>query len=299
MKVYTNGKIYTVNENRDWAEAVVTDGNRIVYVGDDAGAKAFAAGTQAEIVDLEGKLMLPGLIDGHCHPVMGAVFKAGIILNGFYTLDEMLAEIKRYIQAHPNKEYYSGKGFEEIYFVENGIEPDRSMLDSVCNDTPILIFGTSGHVAWCNSCALEKAGITAETPDPYPGRSYFARDTEGNPTGYIVENMATTMVTERVEVLDMDEVNASMMEISEQYAANGVTSLCDMGGISGMIEYMKTGLLDLAEKGQLKQRFDGCGAMVNSIEEVDAGIVLTQELNSKANSDLCKFSFVKLFIIFI
>ena len=295
VKAYVNGKIYTVNENRDWAQAVVTDGNRIVYVGDDAGAKAFIEGKQAEVIDLEGKLMLPGLIDGHCHPVMGAYFKSGIILNGLFTLEEMLAEVKRYIEAHPGKEYYSGKGFEEAYFVGNGIFPDKSMLDSVCSDTPVFLFGTSGHVGWCNSCALEKAGITAETPDPHPGVNYFARDAEGNPTGYIVENMATTMLTERIEVVDIEEIDRCMQEVSEQYAANGVTSVCDMGGIGGMVEYMQGGLIDLVERGGLKQRYNGCGCMVNSIGEVDAGIALTKELNSKANNDLCRFSFVKMF----
>ncbi len=295
MRAYINGKIYTVNENRDWAEAVVTDGNRIVYVGDDAGAEEFIRGKQAEVTDLEGRMMLPGMIDGHCHPVMGAFFKAGIILNGIHTLEEILAEIRRYIEAHPDKEYYSGKGFEEIHLMESGIVPDRFMLDSVCADTPIMIFGTSGHVAWCNSCALAKAGITADTPDPLPGRSYFARDAEGNPTGFIVENVATTMMTEKIEVIDEEEVARSMLDISADYAACGITSLCDMGGFGGMVEYMGKGLVELAESGRLKQRFNGCGTMVNSIDEVDAGIAMTRKLKSVADSDLCRFSFVKLF----
>ena len=301
MKAYTNGKIYTVNEKRDWAEAVVVDGEHIVFVGDDKGASAFiekekTKGKPVEVIDLDGKLMLPGFIDGHCHTVMGAFFKTGIILNGLFTLDEMLAEIRRYIETHPDKKYYSGKGFQEEYFIQNEILPDKSMLDSICEDTPIFIYGTSGHVAWCNSCALEKAGITADTPDPYPGLSYFGRDAEGNPTGYLVENMATTMVSDKVEVVDYEEVGRSMLEISEQYAVNGITSICDMGGIGGMLEYMKNGLIDLIESGELKQRFNGCGRMVNSIGEVDEGIALTQELiNSEADIDQCRFSFVKMF----
>ncbi len=295
MKAYTNGKIYTVNENRDWAQAVVIDGNQIVYVGDDAGAGEFIAGKQAEVIDLEGKLMLPGLIDGHCHPIMGALFKSGMVLNGLFTLDEMLAEIRRYIEAHPGRKYYHGKGFQEEYFIQNEITPDKSMLDSICDDAPVFIFGTSGHVAWCNSCALEKAGITADTPDPHPGRSYFARDAEGNPTGYVLENMATSMVNEKIEVIDQEDVECSLLELSGEYAANGVTSLCDMGGFGGMLDYMKNGLIELIESGALKQRLSGCGAMVNSIGEVDAGIALTRELNQRANNDLCRFSFVKMF----
>ena len=109
MKAYMNGKIYTVNENRDWAEAVVIDGSKIAYVGDNAGAEAFIAGKDAEVTDMNGKLMLPGFIDGHCHPIMAAFYNSEILLNGFYTLDEMLAEIKRYVAEHPGKKYYSGR----------------------------------------------------------------------------------------------------------------------------------------------------------------------------------------------
>ena len=295
MKAFINGKIYTVNENRDWAEAVVIDGNRIVYVGDDAGANAFIDGKDAEVVDLDGKLMLPGLIDGHCHPIMGAFFKSGFVLNGIFTLEEIYAEIRRYIEANPDKKCYLGIGFEETVFIEKDILPDKSMLDNICSDKPIIVFGTSGHVSWCNSCALAAAEITAETPDPFPGRSYFARDEEGNPTGYVVENMATAVVMDKVEVVEQEVVDRSLQEISEQYASNGITSICDMGGIGGMVNYMKGGLIDFVNRGALKQRFNGCGVMVNSLREVDKGIATTQELRSKADSDLCRFSFVKLF----
>lgn len=295
MKAYINGKIYTVNENRDWAEAVVIDGSRIAYVGDTAGAEAFVAGKDTEIVDMDGKMMLPGFIDGHCHPVLGAFYKSGILLNGFFTLDEMLAEVKRYIEEHPGKEYYTGKGFEESWFIENEKEPDKSMLDGICDDVPVVILGTSGHVGWCNSCALEKAGITKDTPDPHPGRSYFARDEEGNPTGYLIEGIAVTMVTDKVEVIDFEEVSGNLMEISDDYASKGVTSICDMGGFGGMIDYMGTGLIDLVKKDHLKQRFNGCGIMVNSIGEVDDGIAITKELKSRMDSDKCRFTFVKMF----
>lgn len=295
IKAYINGKVYTVNKNRDWAEAVVTDGPRIVYVGDNKGAEEFIDGKDAEIRDLAGKLLLPGFIDGHCHPVMGAFFKSGILLNGLFTLDEMLEEISGYISEHPDKEYYSGKGFEEVWFVENETMPDRFMLDRVCPDKPIFLYGTSGHVCWCNSAALAKAGITAETPDPLPGRSFFARDEEGNPTGYLLETMAASMVTSRIEVIDTDEINSALTEISEDYAACGVTSICDMGGFGGMTDYMRSGLIEIVQNKGLKQRFNGCGVMVNSIGEIDEGIAVTKDLNSKINNDMCRFTFVKMF----
>lgn len=79
-KLYVNGNIFTVNKQQEWAEAVAVEGNKIVYVGDRSGAQAFCD-EKTEICDLEGKMMLPGFIDGHCHPVMAAHVLSEVVLT--------------------------------------------------------------------------------------------------------------------------------------------------------------------------------------------------------------------------
>ena len=79
-KVYTNGKIFTVNDRSEWVEAVATEGNKIVYAGDNEGAGAFCDAA-TEVCDLQGKMMLPGFIDGHCHPVLAAHYLCGVYLE--------------------------------------------------------------------------------------------------------------------------------------------------------------------------------------------------------------------------
>ncbi|MHC5028559.1 MAG: amidohydrolase family protein [Planctomycetota bacterium] len=100
--VYTNGRIYTVDANRSWAEAVAVRGKDIVYVGTDAGAQRLVdAG--AEQIDLRGRLVLPGLVESHIHLAGGAGTTSGVVMTMPDTLEDVLAKIKAYAEAHPEK----------------------------------------------------------------------------------------------------------------------------------------------------------------------------------------------------
>ena len=100
---------------------------------------------------------------------------------------------------------------------------------------------------------------------------------------------------DKVEVLDFEAVSRGLLEVSDDYASKGVTSLCDMGSFGGIVEYYGTGLIDLVKKDVLKQRINTSGGMVTSIGEVDQGIAIVKELQSKWDSDKCSFTFVKMF----
>lgn len=88
-RIYINGNIFTVNEDDEWAQAVAIKGNKIVYVGDAAGAKALCD-ENTEVNDLKGKMMLPGFIDGHCHPVLAAHYLCGIYLQLEWGVEEAI-----------------------------------------------------------------------------------------------------------------------------------------------------------------------------------------------------------------
>ena len=114
-KLYVNGYIFTVDKEQEWAEAVAVQGNKIIYVGDRAGADAFCD-DKTEIRDLGTKMMLPGFIDGHCHPVMAAHVLSQIVFDIDWTLDECLMQIKRYVEEHPESSSYFGLGYAEWLF---------------------------------------------------------------------------------------------------------------------------------------------------------------------------------------
>ena len=111
-KVYINGSIFTVNKAAEWAQAVAVEKNKIVYVGDKEGAMALCDG-DTEICDLNGSLLLPGFIDGHCHPVMAAHVLSGVVFDIDWNIDECLAEIRHYVEEHPDNETYFGLGYAE------------------------------------------------------------------------------------------------------------------------------------------------------------------------------------------
>lgn len=290
-KLYINGAIYTVNENEPWVEAVATGGNKIVYAGDKEGAAAFCDDS-TEIIDLDGKMMLPGFIDGHCHPVLAAHYLCGIYLEIEWTPEECISEIKRYVKENPDNETYFGIGYAEWIFDENG--PKKEWLDEICADKPMMILGSSGHEAWVNTKSLELAGITRDTVDPIPGFHYFHRDDEGNPTGHLLEIGPEMMIMEKVNFFKSETIESVMREASAGYAAMGVTSTCDMGMMPfGMKAYYET-VPAMIERGSYMQRFVGCGRMI--AEKGDTEMVFSKmaEDKEKYNSDKYRINFLKI-----
>ena len=142
-KLFINGKIYTVDKNKSWAEAIAVSGNRISFVGTDYEAEAIKKDSR-EIVDLKGRMVLPGFIDGHMHIYLAGperLFK--IMLHGLETEDDYLKEIKRYIDMHPDMEKYEGCGWINPAFGPKG--PTRHSLDSICPDKPLVLDSGDHH----------------------------------------------------------------------------------------------------------------------------------------------------------
>lgn len=157
-------------------------------------------------------------------------------------------------------------GYAEWLFDETG--PKKEMLDEICADKPMLVFGSSAHEAWVNSKTLELAGITKDTPDPIPGFHYFHRDAEGNPTGHLLETSTQNMITDKVNFFDEETITGVIAEASDGYASMGVTSTCDMGS-QEYAQKVYFEVPDMIEKGIYKQRFFGCGRLVGLKSDVD------------------------------
>jgi predicted amidohydrolase YtcJ len=156
---FINGKIYTMNEAQPWAEAVTVEGNKITYVGDASGLKE-QIGYDTEVVDLGGKMMLPGFVDGHLHAVAGGVIANGVDLQ---TDDkaELMQRIKDYVKDNPDKKLIHGYGVR--LHIWNDDWPTAAMLDEIEFERPVYLWAIDGHKAWVNSKALELAGITKDT----------------------------------------------------------------------------------------------------------------------------------------
>lgn len=250
---FINGKIYTMNEAQPWAEAVTVEGNKITYVGDASGLKE-QIGYDTEVVDLGGKMMLPGFVDGHLHAVAGGVIANGVDLQ---TDDkaELMQRIKDYVKDNPDKKLIHGYGVR--LHIWNDDWPTAAMLDEIESERPVYLWAIDGHKAWVNSKALELAGITKDTPETVPGFSFFQRDDDGNPTGWVVEIPAQMQVLSALLDIDADYVADGVAEWLPKFAASGITTAHDYG-IQGLS--MKEGFdlfKELETEGQLPIRVLG------------------------------------------
>lgn len=185
--VFTGGPVFTADTVRSRASAVAVSGGRIVAVGGD-GIRDLI-GPRTEVVDLAGRLLVPGFQDAHVHPVSGGLELLRCDLGEGSTAEEYLSTIAAYAAAHPptghddGSEWILGGGWAMSAFP--GGTPTASAMDRVLPDRPAFLPNRDGHGAWVNSEALRRAGIDRHTPDPADGR--IERDADGNPTGTLHE----------------------------------------------------------------------------------------------------------------
>ncbi|WP_031485596.1 amidohydrolase [Streptomyces bicolor] len=177
--LFTGGPVLTP-EGRT-ATAVAVTGDRITAVGRQEVHDL--AGPRTEVVDLAGRLLLPGFQDAHVHPVPAGLELTQCDLTGAKTADETLAAVRAYAAAHPEREWITGGGWSMEAF--EGGTPTKELLDAVVPDRPVYLPNRDHHGAWVNSRALALAGITRDTPDPADGR--IDRDASGEPSGTLQE----------------------------------------------------------------------------------------------------------------
>ena len=180
--ILKHGYVYTSDENSSFAKTIGVRDGKIVYVGNNNSVMSLK-GSNTKVIDLEGKMVLPGLIDSHNHAYLMSESLFWLDLSFYSTLEEYKKVIQDYVKEHPDLEQLRGIGWKESLVTSNSgdLQP-REWLDEVVSDIPAVFITSSHHSLWVNSKALESAKIDADTPDPEGG--VFERDSETNePTG--------------------------------------------------------------------------------------------------------------------
>lgn len=240
--VFLNAVAWTLDDTLPLAEAVAVNGDEIVYVGDNEGALALA-GENTTQHDLAGKMLLPGFIDTHMHPVAGGAYARALSLDTFGTVDDWIEAIGDYAAANPDAPLLFGYGWLSTTFGPEG--PQRQMIDSVVDDRPVLIMDEGFHGAWANTRALEALNITQDTADPVPGFSYYKRDENGDATGYLLEGTAG-MAMQSLNVITRDVVVDGTAFVIDTLNAYGITSAFDAGALGYQDELSQ--ILDTLER---------------------------------------------------
>ena len=152
--VYTNGRIYTVNEAQLWAEAFAIKDGKFLVVG-SAEEVAGVTGDNTKVIDLGGQFVMPGLIDTHTHPIVTADEMLNqLLLDNDVTdsLESIQQQLVAYVEAHPEKTWIEGGVWPKGLFP--GENPHRRDLDAVVPDVPVCLLDQGGHAVWCNTLAL-------------------------------------------------------------------------------------------------------------------------------------------------
>lgn len=225
--VYVNGRIHTVDPQDRVARGLAVRAGRIIFVGGNAGARKLV-GPRTVVEDLQGRVMLPGLVDGHMHPLGG-----GAILRQCYLNYEALAivalqrRLQRCLDADTGaarNTWLIASAWYQAGTAGDGVVVDRAALDALHTDRPIVVRSSFAHSVVVNSKALALAGITRTTPDPVGGK--IGRDAAGEVTG-VLEDAAQRLVEDLVPLPSAADDAASARAALQAMAAQGITTFLD------------------------------------------------------------------------
>jgi predicted amidohydrolase YtcJ len=181
--IVTNARIYTMNPQQKWAEAIAIRGEKIVAAGDRKSIEALRA-PATKVIDADQHLVLPGFTDCHIHFMDGSLGLTRVDLNDSKTVEEIQKRVKAYADAHPNDPWIQGMGWTYPTFGASAL-PNKKILDDIVPDRPVYLVAFDGHSSWANSKALALAGIDRYTADPPNGK--IVRDEKGEATGALKE----------------------------------------------------------------------------------------------------------------
>ena len=220
--VLKNGVVYTVDKQRRFAEAVVVTGNKIAYVGNNEGAEDYI-GPHSDMIDLAGKMVLPGFIDSHAHASSTINEDDSVILYHLESKADYISAVQDFADRHPDLSVIYGHGWQNDIFPPQG--PVKEDLDAIISDRPVSLGSDDGHSIWVNSKALDMAGVTKDTPCPLGGKIEVNPQT-GEPSGTIRET-ARDMIQNVLPPYTVEQLKTGIREFMTEAARVGITTVHD------------------------------------------------------------------------
>ena len=236
--LFRNGTVWVAASAPTTDALLVTDGV-ITAVGDAATTQAAELG--AAEVDLDGGFLMPSFGDGHAHPLPGGLEYVGPAVRPCTSVDEIVEAVRRFAKDNPDEEWIVGASYDSS-LAPDGLF-DARWLDEAVSDRPVVLRAWDYHTVWCNSAALERAGITADTPDPVLGE--IPRRADGSVLGTLREWGAVDLVTAVAPPRDEGVRIAALGTAADYYLARGVTWVQDAWVEPGDVEtYLEAARLD-------------------------------------------------------
>jgi len=226
-EVYINGYVYTVDATDSVRQALAVRAGRIAYVGSNGEARALV-GPRTRLIDLNGRVLMPGLVDGHMHPLEGGTVLLECNLNyERLTVAQLQSRLQACLDqtsaAEPDTWLQVANWFREA-MIPNGVATTRATLDALKTRRPIFVMSSFGHTALVNTRALQLAGITATTADPLGGR--IDHEPSGAPSGILEDAAFQKVVAVIPKPTPAQNVKAAEAAL-EAMGRQGVTTFLD------------------------------------------------------------------------
>jgi len=251
--VLRGGKIVTLDDSWPIVQALAARGGKIIAVGDDERVSKLI-GAETRVISLDGRLAIPGFIEGHGHFVGLGKSKMTLDLTKAETWEDIIRQVKKAAQTTPPGEWIIGRGWHQSKWrktPEPNVDgcPIHTKLSAVTPNHPVLLTHASGHMSIANALAMRMANVDASTPDPRGGE--ILRDQSSNPIGVFRETAQSLVGPRRGDAAQQDRDLRKAIELAtKECLTKGITSFQDAGSSFGTIGIFK----QLAQTGQLKIR---------------------------------------------
>lgn len=297
--LYSNARIYTMNEQATWAEAMVVEGDTIKFVGNEEKARLYLSNNfngKSETINLNGQIVVPGLIDTHTHPGLVATLAeedtdtdASEKHLPTDSKESLYNFLHNYADEHPFQPVVVLGEWDVNTFLPDG--PNKAELDKIFPWRPVILMDNSGHSTWANSSALSLLGVDKDTPDLSPNISMFARDEHGEPTGWIKE-FAVMEKLLGFMAPSKSEIREGLLTYLNFLSSRGITTLWDAGNFT-LDDDIYEVVAELDKEGLLPLRYEGSFHIWDP-KQIDSAIAEFKELRRKYAGDRLQFNTLKI-----
>lgn len=255
--------IFDSVSDKPFAGFVAVKGNRIAAVGKDMESISQYAGDDTKIIDAGDRLVMPGFHDSHTHLILAGMYKTYPNLGSARSEEEAAAMLKDYYDGQPGDGWVYGFNWYHVFWDKKEL-PRKETLDRYFPDRPVFLINAEAHGAWVNSLALEIAGVTADTPDPFGGE--IARDENGEPTGFLYES-AIEYVAAHALIFTEEQEKTFLRKYMADAAELGITGVVDVQPYFGK----DLGSLDvytgMESDGELTVRITAAANLLGDLDE--------------------------------
>jgi hypothetical protein len=246
--VLKGGVIYTMNPAQPRASALAVKGGRIIFVGNDDDVAGYVSEI-TRVIELHGRAVTPGLVDGHAHLLNLGKYLENLQLKGSASAAVVIDKVAAAAKSRPAGEWIVGRGWDQNLWTPAQF-PDHSTLDGVAPNNPVALRRVDGHALWANAAAMRAAGISKATPDPAGGK--IVRDGKGELTGIFLDN-GVPLIESKIPKPSREVIARRLLLGADAAVKEGLTGIHDMG----MDEETVSVYRELAAAGKLKLRVYG------------------------------------------